>query len=224
MNSNNIIHTDHITCEELERFFDLDFNALTGDDIIFVDDIDEKLELCPVCQRRYALFLDTQNAFGALSAEIPEYSPFSRAAEFLQGKIDELETGLKNKIAGWLDGAQNVLGSFEQSSLRPAVAAAEKSVSAEAAVMVTPGEDGFFDFELTEAAELRFKIAKQTKYGQPVCLVVFGRGNTDFSAVYDLSGFDFGGFTSGDLTSGKIKLNAGEYTACVPTSEREIHD
>jgi len=223
MNTNNIVHANHITCEELEKLFALDFDVLTDDDIAFIDDIDGRLEICSVCQRRYALFLDTQNTFGALSAQPPEYLPFSRIAVFLQDKLSGLDMALKNKVAEWLDGAQNVLGSFEQSSLRPAMGGTEKSASAEATITVTAGEDGFFDFELPEPAELRFKIAKRTEYGQPVCLVILGRGNTDFTEIYDLSGFDFGGFTSGDLTSGKIKLNAGEYTACVPTSEEETH-
>ncbi|MCL2578364.1 MAG: hypothetical protein FWE27_10040 [Defluviitaleaceae bacterium] len=217
MGYGDAVHADHITYEEMERFFNLNPDALTSEDITLMDAIDNKIEHCSVCHRRYSLFSWSQRTFGAYGSSPLEFSPINRIIELLHDRIGELNTTLNNNVGKWLDGLRNVLGSFEQSSLRPAMSGGTRGTAAELAVTVTVGEVGTFDFELSETVELVFKVARRTEYGQPVCLVVLGRGDTDFFQVYELSGFDFGGLTSEDLTSDRIKLSAGEYSICVPT-------
>ena len=155
------------------------------------------------------------------------YKDASRIADILRKEISSAGMALiaddeafRDRIRRWLEGSQHVLGSFAGSEppLRYASATGEirgASGSADNIVNLSAeiGDDGFFEFSLSETTSLSFKVKQKTKYGQPICLVITGRDDTVYPEVYQLSAFG-----RESLCSQRIELNAGDYALCVPTA------
>lgn len=226
---NNELHTNHISMEELDRVSAMDADDLNESDIALLQEIGQKMDSCSVCRARYLFYLDSEAALVLLTPKPIIVN--TRIADVLREKIASMgtalnaaDTALQEEISKWLESAQNVLGSFEQTSLRPAIVSGMRgfpngpSEDTEITIHVPVGEDGFFEFELPKDLILTFRVKKETEFGLPVCLVVLGRTNKDFSAIYSLKSVSE---RAENLISGTIALQAGEYVLCVPTIKRD---
>lgn len=212
-------HSSHITMEELELVGAMDADAISPTESATLMELYEKIEDCVICQTRYRYYLESEADLATLQAAIPVVT-FS-IADLLQDKLAALDAKIQEKVEVWLDSAQNLLGSLGQSLFQPALAGATRgveSVDTEKIIPVPTG-NGNFDFELSEKTDVIFRIPRKTEDGLPVCLVITGRGDTEFSEVFALTGLELSGIVSPLLNSPKITLQAGEYTMCVPTIE-----
>ena len=227
MQSDSGIHDKHITLNELKRVAAMDADALDDQDIASLNDINQKMKSCETCHNKYLFFLATQSTFHLMKAG--ETEPMSRVNEILRRRIAEIGTALnvadatlQKKIVHWLDGAQSILGgAFEQQArLRPAMDSAMRGSGGNAGkdaritMNISVENNGFFDFKLSEKSFLDFEVKKETEYGVPICIVVFGRNQTEYSVIYPL---ESPSPKAQNLMSDRIELGAGEYTICVLT-------
>jgi hypothetical protein len=150
------------------------------------------------------------------------------AAAVSDGHFDlelPFDAELREKIATWLEGAQNLLGGAFGHQARfgvSALAGASRDATgpsepdAEIAIAVTATDDGYFDFELSAETVLQLIVKRQTADGEPVCAMVFGRSGTEFFQVCALSRLG-----TKNLRTPEIVLPAGAYTLCVPVAAAE---
>lgn len=206
---------EHISYEDMERFYSLNSEELSDTDLDWLLKIDEMIDFCGTCQRRYMFFVNTQAAFTSFSSEKQSLS--ERAAQYFQEFLEQTDRALREKLSGWLESSQNFMNELSQMTLRPATAVGTRGLENEEdtvnLVIPDEGDTGFFEFELKKEAILNFSIKKETANGQPVCLVIFGHEDTDFSQLYPLTSFGKNHLRA----KTPQKLPVGKYVLCVPT-------
>lgn len=216
-------HDDHITPDDLIRLSQITTEEASEASYEWLHQLNGKIDSCEICKKRYQQYIDIQtffpNDFEAFAP--PKGSALTYVADLLQDKLVALDAKIQEKVEAWLDGAQDLLGSLEQSSFRTVLATDFRNANketlgfSEITIPLSFNEDGFFEFELPQNCELTFTVKKETDYGQPICLVIFGRNSTVFSGAYALKAISE---RSENLISGKIPLQVGEYILCVPTN------
>lgn len=209
------IQHEHISFEDIELVNTLDEEDVSDAEWALFLKVHEMVDDCSVCRQRYKLYINLQSAFAAFSPE--KHFLNERVVHCFQQSLLQADQALHKRLASWLEGSRNLMNDLGQMTLQPALAGAarglednEKIVDLEVPVV---GDDGFFMFELQQETKLNFSIKKETVDGQPVCLAVFGRESTDFSAVYPLTPF------GKDYLRAKTStvLPPGQYALCVPT-------
>jgi hypothetical protein len=218
-------HDGHINIDEFVRLSQIKTEESSDANFAWLREMNDKIDSCDICKKRYRRYIAVQTFFpGDFAAFEPrKETALSSVAALLQDKLAVLDAKIRANVEAWLDSAQNLLGSLEQSSFRPALAGATRGAGGADAELIIPAPvgDGNFEFELSEKTDVIFRIPRKTEDGLPVCLVIAGRGGADFSAVYPLTGLELPGVASPLLDSPKITLEAGEYALCVPTIEEE---
>ena len=213
-----VTHLEHISYEDMERLYSLNSEDLSDTDLDWVQKMDELIDSCDICQRRYMFFVNTQAGFASFSSVKQSWSV--KAVLYFQEFLSQTDQALREKLSVWLEGSRNLLVDLNQMTLRPAAVGGtrgiendEDTVNLEAETTIAGDDAGFFAFELNKEARLSFSIKKETIYGQPVCLAIFGREGTDFSDAYPLTPF------GKDHLRAKTPqaLPAGKYVLCVPT-------
>lgn len=206
---------EHISYEDMKRFYSLNSEELSDTDMDWLLKVDELIDSCDICRRRYMFFVNTQAAFTSLSPEKQSLS--ERVAQYFQEFLAQTDRALREKLSGWLESSQNFMNDLNQMTLRPATAVGTRGFEEDEDTVnldiPDEGDTGLFVFELKKETILSFSIKKETANGQPVCLIIFGREDTDFSQLYPLTPF------------GKDHLRAktpqalpeGKYVLCVPT-------
>ena len=213
--SNKTDHPKHISFEDLERLSALDPNDISKADIDWALRINEMIDNCDICNRRYSFFVDTRAVISSFSAEKKSFS--EKVIQYFRKSLLQTDQILQDKLSEWLESSRNFMNDLNQMTLRPATAVGTRGLEdAEDTVnLVIPdeGDTGFFEFELKKEAILNFSIKKETANGQPVCLAIFGREDMDFSQLYPLTSF------GKDHLRAKTpqKLPVGKYVLCVPT-------
>ena len=217
--NNKVTHSDHINHEDLERLVALDSDALSSADMDWVLNINDMISSCNICRRRYKLFVNLRTTVDSFSSE--ENPLIEKAIQYFQELLSRADQTLQTKISAWLDSSQEFLNNLGQISLKPATAIGTRDIedSYDIAILdiAIGGDAGFFAFELEQETKLNFSIEKEMANGQPVCLAIFGRDETVFSALYPLTPF------GKDHLRAKIPaaLAAGKYVLCVPILPEE---
>jgi len=199
----------------LERLSALDPNDISKADIDWALRINEMIDNCDICNRRYSFFVDTRAVISSFSAEKKSFS--EKVIQYFRKSLLQTDQILQDKLSEWLESSRNFMNDLNQMTLRPATAVGTRGLEDEEdtvnLVIPDEGDTGFFEFELKKEAILNFSIKKETANGQPVCLAIFGREDMDFSQLYPLTSF------GKDHLRAKTpqKLPVGKYVLCVPT-------
>lgn len=212
--SNKTDHSKHISIEDLERLSALDPNDISKADIDWALRINEMIDNCDICNRRYSFFVDTRAVISSFSTEKKSFS--EKVIRYFRKSLLQTDRILQYKLSVWLESSQNFMNDLNQMTLRPATAVGTRGLEDEEDTVnldiPDDGDSGFFEFELKKEAILSFSIKKETANGQPVCLMIFGREDTDFSQLYPLTPF------GKDHLRAKTPqaLPTGKYVFCVP--------
>jgi hypothetical protein len=213
-----VMHSKHITYEDMERLTSLNSEELSDTDLDWVQKMDEMIDSCSICRRRYMLFVNTQACFASFSSTKQSWS--KKAILYFQDFLLQTDNALHKKLSMWFESSQNFMSNLNQMTLRPATVGgtrgfedSEDTVNLESEATITGDDAGFFAFELEKEVRLSFSIKKEAANGQTVCLAIFGREGTEFSALYPLTPF------GKDYLRAKTPqaLAAGKYVLCVPT-------
>lgn len=143
------------------------------------------------------------------------------AMRIIRKKYNLFNSDMQKKAAIWLKGTRNLFhGSLRQSAVwctyDPILAGTRgngKTMNRSKDIYTSLIRKGYYDFELSTRTTCRFVISKNTAYGEPICLIIVGCGNVNFSEVYTLHPFG----SERLRTQEKIELSAGQYTLCIPT-------
>lgn len=214
----------HITAEQLRTVNSMDADNLDRGEIALLHSILAKTEECPVCRARYDFAMETDQIFTLWALRADELPPAEQAARLLSEKLGSLEQGLREKVSRWLNGAQDCLTSFGSVSLRPAFAGrtrGERPESREIACFQSADGAPCLDFTLAERTPVLLRVSAAASGSRPVCLILIGREGTAFGEIYPLADpLASLGQRGGEakLSSPIIQLEAGEYSAIIPTA------
>jgi hypothetical protein len=213
-----VTHSEHISYEDMERLSSLNSEELSDTDLDWVQKMDEIIDSCGICRRRYMFFVNTQATFASFSSVKQSLS--EKTVLYFQEFLLQTDRALREKLSVWLESSQSFMSDLNQMTLRPAAVGGtrglengEDTANLEAETTIAGDDAGFFAFELKKEAELSFSIKKETINGQPVCLAIFGREGTDFSQLYSLTPFGKNHLRAKTPQA----LPAGKYVLCVPT-------
>lgn len=210
-----VMHSKHITYEDMERLTSLNSEELSDTDLDWVRKMDEMIDSCSICRRRYMLFVNTQASFACFASK--KRSLRTKAIQYVKECLSQVDQTMREKLSAWLDGSLDFMNELSQITLRPAAAAgmrdledSEDTVDLDISMV---DENGFFEFELKKESKLSFSIKKEVAGENPLCLAIFGREETKFAALYPLTPFG----TSYLRAKMPAALAAGKYVMCVPT-------
>ena len=208
----------HISREDIERYLAIDEFDVKPEEIRFYHDFTKKVMTCAECKAKYMLAVDSKIMSDSYKVDLRKYI-LSSVADIVESKLDKFESAVKDKMLSWLAGSKDLLNSFDTvvfANAQYALATRGENETATPKIIELAAEDCSCDFEIQERTKVIFKIPRIIEEGEPVCLVIEGRNDTEFAEVYELSGIDLPGIRSSTITSPTIELNQGEYTLYVP--------
>ena len=208
----------HISREDIERYFAIDEFDVKPEEAQFYHDFMKKVMTCSECKTKYMLAVDSKVISDSYKVELGKYL-LSSVADIVESKLYKFESVVKDRMQSWLTGSKELLNSFDTvvfGSAQYALATRGETETAAPKIIELNTRDCSCDFEIQERTKVIFKIPRITDEGEPVCLVIEGRNDTEFEEVYELSGLDLPGIRSSTITSPTIELNQGEYTLYVP--------
>jgi hypothetical protein len=214
MKPNNESAHEHLTYEEVTRFYAIDFEkGPSKDDMNFYNYVDAKAENCSVCHQQMKLYFTIGDLLPSLTVQ-PQTEK-QKFTSYLRDFLEQTDQQLREKIGAWLEGPQSFIGDLNQLTLSPAVASGTRDLESEEQTL-TPelsaeGNIGFFDFELQSTVKLNISIKQKPSGEQPICIVILGREDTEFTAAYPLKPFG-----KEHLRAKTDVLPAGKYVLCVP--------
>jgi hypothetical protein len=214
MKPNNESAHKHLTYDEISRFYAIDFEkSPSEDDMNFYNYVDAKAENCNVCHQQMKLYFTIGDLLPSLT--VKPQTEKQKITSYLRDFLEQTDQQLRDKLSSWLEGPQSFIGDLNQLRLSPAGAfgsrdleSGEKTLTPE---LSAEGNIGFFNFELQSTVKLNISIKQKPGDDQPICVVIFGRDKTNFTAAYPLE-------TYGEkhLRAKTDALPAGEYVLCVP--------
>jgi hypothetical protein len=214
MESNNAdtLH-EHISLDEMEQLFSMEGDEPRLEELQLVESVDKKVAACSVCQRRYRFFVNWHATF---KDSIYKPEPMLEViSAYLQDYLSQSDQQLREKIGAWLEGPQSFIGDLNQLRLSPAGASGTRDLKSGKKTL-TPelsaeGNIGFFNFELQSTVKLNISIKQKPGDDQPICVVIFGRDKTNFTAAYPLETYG-----KEHLRAKTDALPIGQYVLCVP--------
>ena len=217
-NNDKRVQHSHITLEHLKAVSGYG-DDLPGQELEVVIELEDKLEVCPVCRARYRFFMHSEKTLQVLRelgrAEIVSLG------QLLADHLNWLDERLRAEVSRWLEGAQDLLQSLDGAALTTVQAGATRGMMTEGegrSIVTVDQEDGSFSFVMDEPAELVFRVPSRLDQGTPVCLVISGLDD-GFFGVYPLTGLELPGLSSVTLESPVVRLETGEYELTVPVME-----
>lgn len=219
MNREFVKNHTHISAAQMRAVNNMDTDDLSYDDIALLHSVWKKADECSVCRARYDFAMESDRMLSAITPETETVSIVEKVADLLHAKMISLNSELQEKVSAWIDGAQELLSSLAQPTMQPVmVGAGARGTRGSDTVEIplTPSESGTFDFVIVnKETKVHFTALPRPEDGNPVCLVIIGRNNTDFFSVYELE-HPLADLGIDDIDSPEITLDVGEYTLCVP--------
>jgi len=208
----------HINFDELNRYFNINENNLSNEDIVFIEDFEDRNDHCPTCYKRVQLYMDIfveEKINEQKQDEITE-----KIEKFFSKMKDELQQDkTTEKILDFIRKTKGEIIEFLNPILEPInpmhLSLAHRGAKEE---VVCPEINLLENYEINKNSEYLIKIPFNGEFlfetkingNERNCQVVFFSENKE-AQQFNLKKSEY----KQEIYMASVKLNKGEYSAVV---------